>query len=67
MARLLKSAAVPLAEAMKSPLNVLVVDDEPLIRWSVCEVLADCGHAVCEAATARRSWNVCLAAPVCPM
>jgi len=35
--------------AEKSTLRVLVVDDEPLIRWSVCEVLAECGHTVCEA------------------
>ena len=38
----------PLA-AEKSTLHVLVVDDEPLIRWSVCEVLAESGHAVQEA------------------
>ncbi len=34
----------------KSPLlRVLVVDDEPLIRWSLCETLSDCGHVVREA------------------
>src|SRR5215467_16231211 len=38
----------PLA-AEKSTLRVLVVDDEALIRWSVCEVLVDSGHAVEEA------------------
>lgn len=27
----------------KPPLHVLVVDDEPLIRWSVTETLADLG------------------------
>jgi len=33
----------------KSPsLRVLVVDDEPLIRWSVSETLNDCGHHVVE-------------------
>jgi DNA-binding NtrC family response regulator len=33
----------------KSPaLRVLVVDDEPLIRWSVSETLSDCGHQVVE-------------------
>lgn len=36
-----------------SPLRVLVVDDEPLIRWSVSETLSDCGHEVDEAADAR--------------
>jgi DNA-binding NtrC family response regulator len=35
----------------KSPaLRILVVDDEPLIRWSVAETLAECGHDVVEAA-----------------
>jgi DNA-binding NtrC family response regulator len=33
----------------KAPnLRVLVVDDEPLIRWSLSETLADCGCAVTE-------------------
>src|SRR5215470_7619115 len=35
--------------AEKSTLRVLVVDDEPLIRWSVSEALAESGHVVCEA------------------
>jgi DNA-binding NtrC family response regulator len=30
-------------------LRVLVVEDEPLIRWSVAETLAEAGHAVIEA------------------
>ena len=29
-------------------LRVLVVDDEPLIRWSVAETLTDCGYDVVE-------------------
>jgi DNA-binding NtrC family response regulator len=33
--------------------NVLVVDDERLIRWSVAETLADSGYDVTEAADAR--------------
>jgi DNA-binding NtrC family response regulator len=38
----------------KSPkLRILVVDDEPLIRWSVAETLAECGHEVVEAADGR--------------
>jgi DNA-binding NtrC family response regulator len=32
-----------------TPLHVLVVDDESLIRWSLAEVLADSGHLVDEA------------------
>ena len=31
-------------------LNVLVVEDEPLIRWSIAETLAERGHAITEAA-----------------
>jgi DNA-binding NtrC family response regulator len=30
-------------------LRVLVVDDEPLIRWSLAETLAEMGHVVVEA------------------
>jgi two-component system, NtrC family, response regulator AtoC len=38
----------------KSPaLRVLVVDDEPLIRWSLSEALSDCGHHVTETGDAR--------------
>lgn len=32
-----------------APLRVLVVDDEPLIRWSVSETLEQAGHTVAEA------------------
>ena len=40
--------------AEKSPgLSILVVDDEPLIRWSLAETLADCGHHVVEAGDAQ--------------
>jgi DNA-binding NtrC family response regulator len=34
------------------PLRVLVVEDEPLIRWSIAQTLADHGHAVVEAGSA---------------
>jgi DNA-binding NtrC family response regulator len=37
---------------MSSP-TVLVVDDEPLIRWSVAETLMDSGYRVKEAGDAR--------------
>jgi two-component system, NtrC family, nitrogen regulation response regulator NtrX len=33
--------------------TVLVVDDEPLTRWSLSETLADSGYEVTEAADAR--------------
>ena len=48
--------------AEKSALHVLVVDDEPLIRWSVCEVLDESGHKVAEArdgAAALRQLSEC--------
>jgi two-component system NtrC family response regulator/two-component system nitrogen regulation response regulator GlnG len=45
----------------KSPvLRVLVVDDEPLIRWSLAETLTEMGHLVVEAgdgASAIRALN----------
>jgi len=36
-----------------SRLRVLVVDDEPLIRWSLCETLEQSGHTVVEAGDAK--------------
>lgn len=37
--------------AQSPPFRVLVVDDEPLISWSVAEILGDCGDVVTEAGT----------------
>ena len=35
-----------------TPVNVLVVDDEPLVRWSVSETLTDSGYRVTQAGDA---------------
>ena len=35
------------------PATILVVDDEPLIRWSLSERLAQDGHTIVEADTAK--------------
>ena len=40
------------------PLQVLVVDDESLIRWSLAEVLADSGHRVDEAGDGASAVNL---------
>jgi DNA-binding NtrC family response regulator len=40
-------------DVQSPPLHVLVVDDEPLIRWSIAETLAQGGHTVLEAGSAR--------------
>jgi two-component system, NtrC family, response regulator AtoC len=41
------------AETNSSQTRVLVVDDEPLIRWSIAEALTDNGYTVVEAGTGR--------------
>lgn len=38
---------------MPVPLRVLIVEDEALIRWSIAETLAQRGHEVLEATTAK--------------
>ena len=38
--------------------HVLVVDDEPLIRWSLSEVLSQGGHIVTEAGDAKETLRV---------
>lgn len=40
------------APAGKFPRHVLVIDDEPLIRWSVAESLSDAGYGVEQASDA---------------
>lgn len=49
---------------MVSPnLNVLVVDDELLIRWSVAETLAASGHSVIQAGDGRSAINALRTTP----
>jgi DNA-binding NtrC family response regulator len=36
-------------------LRILIVDDEPLIRWSMAETLGQAGHHVTEAGTAKEA------------
>ena len=45
------SQNIPLNAEKSAHLSVLVVDDEPLIRWSLRQGLADRGHDVTTAAT----------------
>jgi len=46
------------AVAEKFPRHVLVVDDEPLIRWSVAESLSDCGVDVEQAPDAASALRI---------
>jgi DNA-binding NtrC family response regulator len=45
------------------PLRILVIEDEPLIRWSIAETLAHEGHIVLEAANARTAVRAMKATP----
>lgn len=38
--------------------HVLVVDDEPLIRWALAEMLSQCGHVVTEAGDGKEALRV---------
>ena len=46
-----------------STFRVLVVDDEPLIRWSLAETLLDCGYEVTEAVDGQTALQVLTNAP----
>lgn len=51
--------------AEKSPgLRVLIVDDEPLIRWSMAETLTHVGHSVTEASDAKETLQRLSVGPV---
>jgi DNA-binding NtrC family response regulator len=55
---------IPYMSKKSTGLRVLIVDDEPLIRWSLAETLGDSGHSVAEAgdgAGAVRSLSACAA------
>jgi len=48
----------------KSPsLRVLIVDDEPLIRWSMAETLSQVGHDIVEAGDASETLHQLAAGP----
>lgn len=46
-----------------SAFRVLVVDDEPLIRWSLAETLLECGYEVSEAVDGQTALQVLSDAP----
>lgn len=46
------------------PLSILVVDDEPLIRWWLSETLADSGHRIVEAADGSEAVEAATRAPL---
>jgi len=50
-------------QSVNSTPTVLVVDDEPLVRWSVAETLVDCGYAVTQAGDALQALESVKAAP----
>ena len=54
----------PPVDAQKFPAHVLVVDDEPLIRWSIAESLMDLGMDVEQAADAASALRMVTTAAV---
>jgi DNA-binding response OmpR family regulator len=46
------------------PLSILVVDDEPLIRWSLSQTLGDSGHRIVEAGDASEAVHAMATAPL---
>ncbi|TPG60398.1 PAS domain-containing hybrid sensor histidine kinase/response regulator [Roseomonas nepalensis] len=56
--------AVPTAPPAARRLSVLLVDDDPLVLSSSAALLADLGHAVCEAGSAAAALEALRAGPV---
>jgi DNA-binding NtrC family response regulator len=56
-AQQVETREIPHMERKPPPLRVLVVDDEPLIRWSLAETLTDRGYYVVESGDARSARN----------
>lgn len=48
-----RAAEIPRIATKESSMQVLVVDDEPLIRWALCETLEHAGHQVEETGDAQ--------------
>ena len=48
----------PLVAENRAVVRVLVVDDEPLIRWSLAETLTQRGHIVTEAGDAKTTYRI---------
>jgi DNA-binding NtrC family response regulator len=58
---------LPMAEEKLPRPVVLVIDDEPLIRWSLSEGLKESGYAVRQAANGAEAWkelDACLDEPL---
>ena len=54
---MMKSLGEPEAAPQAAPARILVVEDDPLIRFAIAEALRDLGASVVEAATADEAWQ----------
>jgi two-component system, response regulator PdtaR len=57
MGAMMKSAGEPEDAPRAAPARILVVEDDPLIRFAIAEELRDLGASVVEAATADEAWE----------
>jgi DNA-binding NtrC family response regulator len=58
----MEARSLPPWTAEGSPASrILVVDDEFLVRWSIVEILGDCGHKVTWAVDGRSAIEACAA------